>query len=60
MNPDHKDDLHKQIDEWLQQGVIEPSVSLWALPLGPVKKKDGRTRWVTDLRELNKQTLKDN
>ena len=34
-------------------------MSPWALPLVPVKKKDGRTRWVTDLRELNKQTVKD-
>ena len=24
-----------------------------------VKKKDKQTRWVTDLRELNKQTVKD-
>ena len=24
-----------------------------------MKKKDGRTRWVTDLREFNKQTVKD-
>ena len=24
-----------------------------------MKKKDGSTRWVTDLRELNKQTVKD-
>ena len=39
--------------------VIESSVSLWTLPLVPVKKKDGRTRWVWDLRELNKQTVKD-
>ena len=31
----------------------------WALPLVPVRKKDGRRRWVTDLRELNKQTVKD-
>ena len=28
-------------------------------PLVPVKKKDGLTRWVTDLMELNKQTVKD-
>ena len=27
--------------------------------LVPVKKKDGQTRWVTDLRELNKQTVND-
>ena len=34
-------------------------MSPWASPLIPVKKKDGRTGWVTDLRELNKQTVKD-
>ena len=28
-------------------------------PLVPVKKKDGRTRWVTDLRQLNDVTIKD-
>ena len=31
----------------------------WTLPLVPVKKKDWRTRWVTDMRELNKQKVKD-
>ena len=59
LNPDQKENLHDQIDEWLEQGVIEPSVSPWWLPQVPVKKKDGQTRWVTDLRELNKQTVKD-
>ena len=34
-------------------------MSPWASPLVLVKKKDKRTRWVTDLRELNKQTIKD-
>ena len=60
LNPDQKDNLCDQIDEWLEQGVIEPSVSPWASPLIPVKKKDRQTRWVTDLREFNKQTVKDN
>ena len=41
------------------KGVIEPANSPWALPLVPVKKKDGRTRWVTDLRQLNEVTIKD-
>ena len=59
LNPDQKGNLRDQLDEWMEQGVIEPSVSPWASPLVPVKKKDGRTRWVTDLRELNKQTIKD-
>ena len=59
LNPDQKENLRDQIDEWLEQGVIELSVSPLASPLVPVKKKGGRTRWVTDLRELNKQTVKD-
>ena len=49
LNSDQKGNLRDQMDEW----------SPWASPLIPVKKKDGRTRWVTDLRELNKQTVKD-
>ena len=44
LNPDQKDNLWTQIDEWLVQGVIEPSVSPWASPLVPVKNKDGWTR----------------
>ena len=59
LNPDQKENLQDQKDEWLEQGVIKPSISPWASPLVPVKKKDGRMRWVTDLRELNKQTVKD-
>ena len=57
LNPDQKENLQDLIDEWLEQGVFEPSISPWASPLIPVKKKDRRTRCVTDLRELNKQTV---
>ena len=39
LNPDQKDNLRDQIDEWLEQGVIKPSVGPWALPLVSVKKK---------------------
>ena len=60
LSPDQKENLRDQIDKWLEQGVTEPLVSPWALPLVPVKKKDGWIRWVTDLRELNKQTVKNN
>ena len=49
LNPDQKENLQKQIDKWLEQGVIEPSVSPWVSPLVPLKKKDGRKRWGTDL-----------
>ena len=27
LNPDQKDNLRDQINEWFEQGVIEPSVS---------------------------------
>ena len=59
LNPDQKGNLQDQLDKWMEQGVIKPLVSPWASPLVPVKKKDGRIRCVTDLRELNKQTVKD-
>ena len=59
LNPDQKENLRDQIDKCLEQGRIERSVSPWALPLVPVKKMDRRTRWFTDLRELNKQNVKD-
>ena len=42
LNPDQKDNLRNQINEWFEQGVIEPSVSSWSSLLVLVKKKDGR------------------
>ena len=59
LNPDQRANLKEQLDEWIQQGIIEPANSPWASTLVPVKKKDGRTRWVTDLRQLNEVTIKD-
>ena len=59
LNPDQRADLKEQLDEWIQQGAIEPANSHWASPLVPVKKKDGRTRWVTELRLLNDFIKKD-
>jgi hypothetical protein len=59
LNPDQRANLKEQLDEWIQQGIIEPANSPWASPLVPVKKKDGRTRWVTDLKQLNDVTIKD-
>ena len=44
LNSDQKENLRDQIDEWLEPGVIEPSISPWASPLVPVKKKDRRMR----------------
>ena len=59
LNPDQRANLKKQLDEWIQQGIKEPANSPWASPLVLVKKKDGRTRCVTDLRLLDDVTIKD-
>ena len=59
LNPDQRSNLKDQLDEWIQQGIIEPANSPWASPLVPVKKKDRRTRWVKYLRLLNDLTVKD-
>ena len=55
LNPDQRANLKEQIE----QEVIESAISLWASLLVPSKKKDGRTRWVTDLRLKNSATRKD-
>ena len=59
LNPDQKNNLRTQINEWWEQEVIKLSVSPWVSPFVLVKKKDGHTRWVTDLRELKRQMIKD-
>ena len=43
IRPQYQESLHKQIDSWLQDGVIAPAVSPWGSPLVPVAKKDGTT-----------------
>ena len=32
LNPDQKGNLRDQIDEWIEHGVIKPSLSPWASP----------------------------
>ena len=47
------------IQELLQKGIIQPSVSPFLPPIVLVKKKDNSWRMCIDYRELNKQTVKD-
>lgn len=53
MNPAMEANLQSQVEDWLAQGVIEPSDSPWCSPLVPVKKKDGSVRWAVDFRRVN-------
>ncbi|GFV44652.1 transposon Tf2-11 polyprotein [Trichonephila clavipes] len=52
-------DVNKQIDEWLEQGIVRPSSSEYAIPIVLVKKKDGTTRLCVDYRRLNRKLVKD-
>ena len=54
LNPKLEEDLQKQVDSWLTDGVITPSDSPWSSPLVPVKKKDGTVRWAVDYRKVNR------
>ncbi|GFS85473.1 retrovirus-related Pol polyprotein from transposon 17.6 [Trichonephila clavipes] len=52
-------DVNKQIDEWLEQGIVRPSSSKYASPIVLVKKKYGTTRFCVDYRKLNRKLVKD-
>lgn len=59
LNPHLEANLRKQLDEWLEQGVIEESNSPWSFQLVAVPKKNGKIRWCVDYRRLNDITIKD-
>lgn len=60
MNPHYAADLRRQLDEWLEEGIIAPSNSPWSFPCVPVKKKNStKFRWCIDYRKLNDITKKD-
>ena len=46
--------LEQLVQEQLQLGHIEPSTSPWNSPVFVIKKKSGKRRMLTDLREVNK------
>lgn len=54
-----KDIVNAQIDEWLERGIVRPSVSDFASPVVLVKKKDDSYRLCVDYRLLNKKIIKE-
>ncbi len=49
--------VKKVTDEWMNQGLIEPSNSTFLVPLAIVTKSDGSVRPCGDFREINKFML---
>lgn len=45
--------MNKEIQEFLDRGMIVPSKSLWASPILIVKKKGGTNRVLIDYQKLN-------
>ena len=58
MAPAELVELKKQLQELLDKGLIQPSVSPWGAPVLVVRKKDGSLRFCIDYRELNRVTVK--
>ena len=51
-------ELKTRLQELLDKGLIQPSVSPWGAPALFVKKKDGSLRLCIDYRELNRVIVK--
>lgn len=57
--PAEKVQVNKQIDDWLRDGIIRPSISEYASPITLAKKKNGDMRLCVDYRQINKKIIKD-
>jgi len=58
MAPAKLAELRAQLQELLDKGLIQPSVSPWGAPVLFVKKNDGSSCLCIDYRELNHVTVK--
>ncbi|GFX29775.1 hypothetical protein TNCV_4749041 [Trichonephila clavipes] len=54
-----RQEVNKQIEEWLNEGIIRPIYSEYASPIVMVKKKDGSSKMCIDYRKLNQKLVND-
>ena len=57
-SPANREVIDKQMDTWIELGVIEPSKSPWAAPVFIVYR-NGKPRMVIDLRKFNEKVIPD-
>lgn len=55
--PHLKEETEKQVNDMLQQGIIEQSMSVYNSPVVLVRKKDNTWRFAVDYRKLNSITI---
>ena len=58
-SPEGKQEIDRQVNNMLERGIVQESVSAWSSPVVLVKKKDCSMRFCVDYRKLNKVTKKD-
>lgn len=59
LSQSEKEEINKQIEQWLAEGIVQPSLSEYASPVVLVRKKNGSFRLCVDYRLLNKKIVKD-
>lgn len=57
--PAEKVQVKNQIENWLRDGIIRPSISEYASPITLAKKENGNMRLCVDYTKLNKKIIKD-
>lgn len=53
-----RDKVNKHVEQWLQDSIVQPSLSEYASPVILVKKKDETTRLCVDYIQINKKIMK--